>query len=205
MLSDTLGKLEIKETTAKSILSDIIMIDGYNNDIQRYLKDEQRLLSKISESGYTRSLQEAISDQNSVKSLIKNICNTLEKNQHELSEYNESLHALQIQQNKITSDELNIKSKMQDVKGVMNKLKDLQNLEATLSIELDSTREAIEPIQKQLEICIKNFDQIKKQHKQNIEMSRKEVILNQLYKKLFSIKQFSFFFRLCCGKKNFKK
>lgn len=153
------------------------MIDSYNNDIQRYIKDEQRLISKISESGSTRSLQEAISEQSTLKNCIKNIRNILEKKEHELSEYNETLHAMQTQQNKITSDELSLKSKMQDEKGVINKLKDLQNLEATLSIELDSTRETIGPIQEQLETCIRNFDQTKKQHKQKIENNRKEVIL----------------------------
>lgn len=176
-LSDTLGKLETTEATAKSILSDVIMIDSYYNDIQRYIIEEQRLISKISESGSTKSIQEAIFEQNTLKNMIKNVSNTLEKKQHELSEYNETLHGLQSQQNKIISDELNIKSKMQDEKGMMNKLEDLQNLEATLSIELDSRRESISPIEDKLDTCIKNFDQIKKQHKQNIEKKRKEVIL----------------------------
>ncbi|XP_025414138.1 DNA repair protein RAD50 [Sipha flava] len=175
-LSDTLEKLENTEATAKSILSDVIMIDSYYNDIQRYINEEQRLISKINETGSTRSIQEALSEQSTLKKIINNIYNTLEKKQHELSEYNETLHALQIAQNQIVSDELNIKRKLQDEKVMMNKLNDLQNLEATLSIELESSRKSIIPIENQLETCIKNFDQIKKQHEQNIENKRKEIM-----------------------------
>jgi chromosome segregation ATPase len=182
-LSDTLEKLENTEATAKSILSDVIMIDSYYNDIQRYINEEQRLISKINETGSTRSIQEALSEQSTLKKIINNIYNTLEKKQHELSEYNETLHALQIAQNQIVSDELNIKRKLQDEKVMMNKLNDLQNLEATLSIELESSRKSIIPIENQLETCIKNFDQIKKQHEQNIENKRKEVILESILKK----------------------
>lgn len=168
--------MEANETDAKNIQSDVIMIDSFDNDIKRYNKEEERLLTKISASGSTRNLQEAITEQNALKNTINNICNVLEKKQHELNEYNESLHKLQIQQNKITGDELHLKSKMQDEKGIIDKLKDLQNLEATLRFELDNARETIEPIQEKLEMYVNNFELTKKQHHTKIETIRKEVL-----------------------------
>lgn len=176
-LSDENGKLETNETNAKNIQSDIVMIDSFDNDVKRYLKEEQRLTTKMSESGSIRNLQETISEKNALKNTINEICNVLEKKQHELNEYTETLHKLQTQQNKITSDELNIKSKMQDEKSVIDKLKDLQNLEATLSLELDNARETIEPIQEKLNTCINTFEQTKKQQNRQIENNRREVIV----------------------------
>jgi len=176
-LSDENGKLEANEKNAKNIQSDIIMIDSFDNDVKRYIKDEQRLATKMSESGSIRNLQEAISEKNALKNTINEICSVLEKKQYELNEYTETLHKLQTQQNKITSDELNIKSKMQDEKSVIDKLKDLQNLEATLSLELDSAREAIEPIQEKLDTCINDFEQTKNQQRRKFENNRKEVIV----------------------------
>lgn len=170
------GKLETNETNAKSIQSDIVMIDSYINDIIRYEKEEQRLVKKISESGSIRNLQEAINEQTSVKNTINSICNILENSQYELNEYNETLHDLQTQQNKITTDELKIKSNMQAEKGLLDKLNDLQNLEATLSFELDNAREALEPIQEKLKNCIKNYEQTKGQQNKKIENDRKEVL-----------------------------
>lgn len=175
---DENGKLETNETNAKNIQSDIVMIDSFDNDVKRYLKEEERLTTKMSESGSIRNLQETISEKNALKNTINEICNVLEKKQHELNEYTETLHKLQTQQNKITSDELNIKSKMQDEKGVIDKLKDLQNLEATLSLELDNARETIEPIQEKLNTCINTFEQTKKQQNRQIENNRREVIVS---------------------------
>lgn len=177
-LSDENGKLETNETNAKNIQSDIIMIDSFDNDVKRYLKEEQRLTTKMSESGSIRNLQDTISEKNALKNTINEICNVLEKKQHELNEYTETLHKLQTQQNKITSDELNIKSKMQDEKSVIDKLKDLQNLEATLSLELDNARKTIEPIQEKLNTCINTFEQTKKQQNRQIENNRREVIVS---------------------------
>jgi len=153
------------------------MIDSFENDVRRYSKEEQRLTTKMTESGSIRNLQEAISERNALKSTINEICNVLEKNQYELNEYTEMLHKLQTQQNKITSDELNIKSKMQDEKSVIDKLNDLQNLEATISLELDSARETLEPIQEKLYACINTFEETKKQQSRKIENNRKEVIV----------------------------
>lgn len=151
-------------------------MDSFYNDIKRYKKEEERLVTKISASGFTRNLQEAIAEQNVLKNTINDICNILEKNQYELNEYNETLHKLQNQQNKLTNDELNLKSKMQDEKGIINKLNDLQNLEATLSLELDNAKETIEPIQEKLEMYVNKFEQTKKQHNKKIENNRKEVL-----------------------------
>ncbi|XP_029343905.1 DNA repair protein RAD50 isoform X3 [Acyrthosiphon pisum] len=176
-LSDENGKLETNETNAKNIQSDIIMIDSFDNDVKRYSKEEQRLTTKMTESGSIRNLQEAISERNALKSTINEICNVLEKKQYELNEYTEMLHNLQTQQNKITSDELNIKSKMQDEKSVIDKLNDLQNLEATISLELDSARETLGPIQEKLDTCINTFEQTKKQQSRKIENNRKEIII----------------------------
>ncbi|CAI6346339.1 unnamed protein product [Macrosiphum euphorbiae] len=176
-LSDENGKLETNETNAKNIQSDIIMIDSFDNDVKRYSKEEQRLTTKMTESGSIRNLQEAISERNALKSTINEICNVLEKKQYELNEYTETLHKLQTQQNKITSDELHIKSKMQDEKSVIDKLNDLQNLEATISLELDSARETLEPIQEKLDTCIITFEQTKKQQSRQIENNRKEIII----------------------------
>jgi len=176
-LSDENGKLETNETSAKNIQSDIIMIDSFDNDVKRYLKEEQRLTRKISECGSIRNLQEAISEKNALKNTINEICNVLEKKQYELNEYTETLHKLQTQQNKIISDELNIKSKMQDEKSVIDKLNDLQTLEVTISLELDSARETLGPIQEKLDTCINTFEQTKKQQSRTIENNRKEVIV----------------------------
>lgn len=153
------------------------MIDSFDNDVRRYIKEEQRLATKMCGSGSNRNLQEAISEQNALKNTVNEISNVLDKKQYDLNEYNDTLHKLQMQNNTIKSDELNIKSKMQDERSVIDKLKDLQNLEATLSLELENARETIEPIQKKLVTCIKNFEQTKIQQSRNIENNRKEVIL----------------------------
>lgn len=171
------------------------MIDSFDNDVKRYLKEEQRLTTKMSESGSTRNLQEAISERNALKSIINEICNVLEKKQYKLNEYTETLHKLQTQQNKITSDELNIKSKMQDEKSVIDKLNDLQNLEATISLELDSARETLEPIKEKLDTCINTFEQTKKQQSRTIENNRKEVIVYSIINyQTFSILIFIYLF-----------
>lgn len=151
-------------------------MDSFDNDIKRYKKEEERLVTKIKASGFTRNLQEAIAEQNILKKTINDICNILEKNQYELNEYNETLHKLQNEQNELTSNELNLKSKIQDEKGIINKLKDLHNLEATLSIELDDAREKIEPIQEKLKKYVNDFEQTKTQHNKTIEKKRKEVL-----------------------------
>lgn len=174
-LVDENGKLETNETSAKNIQSDVIMIDSYINDIVRYEKDESRLVTKISESGSIRNLHEAITEQKSLKNTISGICNILEKKQYELNDYNETLHELQTQHNRITTNELNIKSNMQDQKSLLDKLNDLQTLETTLSFELDNARETIEPIQENLRMCISNFEETKKQQIKKIENIRKEV------------------------------
>lgn len=180
-LTEKNGKLETDETNAKNIQSDVIMIDRYYTDVKQYNEKEQVLATKISKSGSTRNLQEAINELKILRSTLNNINNVLDKNQHELDEFKETLFKLQGQQNELTNEELNIKRKMQDEKGIIDKLKDLQNLEATLSLELDNAREAIEPIQENLEKCIKNLEHTKKQHNKNIENNRKEVRM-PLYK-----------------------
>lgn len=153
------------------------MIDSYINDIKRYQKDELNLISKIGESGSNRSLQEAITEQKFLKNTVNDIYNILEKKQNELNTYNEKLYELQTQQGKIKTDELSIKIKMQDQNTILDKLKDLQNIEATLKFELDIARESIEPVQKQLATNITNLEQTKKQQHKIIENKRKEVCL----------------------------
>lgn len=170
-------KLESNELNAKSIQSDIIMIESYINDVKRYQKEELHLATKMNESGSKRSLQEAITEQKSLKSTVNNICNVLEENQNKLNTYNETLHEFQAQLSKIKTDELSIQIKMQDEKTILDKLNELQNLEATLSFELDSARESIKPIQKNLEISIMNLNQTKEKQNKIIENNRKEVLL----------------------------
>lgn len=151
------------------------MIDSFVNDIKRYQKDELHLISKISESGSNRSLQEAITEQKTLKNIVNDIYHILEEKQNDLNTYNGTLHKLQTQHSKIKTDELNIKIKLQDENIMLDKLKDLQNIEATLSFELDIARESIEPIQKQLETSITDLEQTKKQQNKIIENKRKEV------------------------------
>lgn len=186
-LSDDNRKLELNETDAKNIQSDVIMIDSFDNDVKRYKKEEERLITKISASGFTRNLQEAIAEQNVLKNTVNNICNDLEKKQYELNEYNETLLKLQTYQNKLTSDELHLKSKMQDEKSIIDKLEDLQNLEANLSLELDNARKTIEPIQEKLKMYVNNFELTKKQHSKRIENNRKEVLPLIINKIVFTI------------------
>lgn len=174
-LTEKNGKLETDETNAKNIQSDVIMIDRYYNDLKQYNEKEQCLAIKLSKSGSTRNLQEAINEQKILRNTLNNISNVLDKNEHELNEFKETFFKLQGQQNKLKNEELNIKQKIQDEKGIIDKLKDLQNLEATFSLELDNAREAIEPVQENLEKCIKHLEHAKKQHNKIIENSRKEV------------------------------
>lgn len=169
-------KLETNELNAKSIQSDIIMIENYINDVKKYQKEESHLATKMNESGFNRSLQEAITEQKSLKSTVNNICNVLEENQNKLNTYNETLHEFQAQLSKIKTDELSIQIKMQDEKIILDKLNELQNLEATLSFELDSARESVEPIKKNLEMSIINLSQTKEQQNKIIENKRKEVL-----------------------------
>lgn len=174
---DENGKLETNESNAKNIQSDIIMIDNYINDIIRYEKEEDRLIKKISTSGSIRNLQEAITEQSSLKNCINSICNVLEKNQYELNEYNETLNSIQTEQNQITTDELNIKSKIQAKSGLLDKLNHLQNLETILNMELNNSREAIVPIHEKLINYINNYEQTKEQQNKQIENDRKEVFI----------------------------
>lgn len=170
------GKLETDEMSAKNIQADVIMIDSYHNDINRYKKDEQNLVAKISQSGSTRNFQEAITEQQILRNTLKDICNILEKRQHELNEYSETLYKLQTQQNTIVSDELNLKHEMQDEKIIIDKLKDLQNLELTLNLELDNTKKIVQPIQEKLDSFINNLEQTKKDQNKKIESDRKKVM-----------------------------
>lgn len=168
--------LEANEVNAKSIQSDIIKIDSYINDVRRYQKEELHLAKEMNESGFNRSLQEAITEQKALKSTVNNICNVLEENQNKLNTYNETLHELQAQLSKIKNDELSIQIKMQDEKTILDKLNELQNLEATIRFELDSAREDIKPIQKNLEMSINNLNKTKEQHNKIIENNRREVM-----------------------------
>lgn len=152
------------------------MIDSYYNDINRYTKDEQRLVKKIGEFGYTRNLQEAINEQKLLRSTLNDICYIFEKKQCELTEYNKTLYELQAQQNKITTDELNIKCKIQDEKGALEKLNELKFVETALNVELDEAKNSIEPIKKKLERLIKKLDETKKLQNDEITKNRKDVL-----------------------------
>ncbi|VVC25617.1 Hypothetical protein CINCED_3A008104 [Cinara cedri] len=184
-LLDSNGKLETNETNAKNIQSDVIMIDSYYNDISRYTKDEQRLIKTIVESGSTRNLQEAINEQNSLRSILNDICNVLEKKQHEITEYNETSFKLQVKRNKIINEELTIKCKIQDEKSALDKLNELNIIETVLRVELDEAKNTVEPIQKKLEEHIKKLEETKKFQNEKITNNLKEIML--LEKKFLEI------------------
>lgn len=175
-LIDDNRKLETNETSAKNIQSDVIMIDSYYNDISRYTKDEQRLVEKIGESGFTRDLQAAINEQKLLRSTLNDICNAFENKQCELTEYNETLYKLQADQNKITTDELNINSKIQDKKGALEKLNELYLVKTALSVELEDAMNTVEPVKKKLEEHIKIFEETKKLQNEKIINDRKDVL-----------------------------
>lgn len=175
-LSNENKKLEIDETTAKNIQPDVLMMSSFIHDIKNLEMDEQKLVTKISNSGSIRNLQEAISEQKSLKETVTNIFNFLENKQYELDKYNEALHELQQQLNKITSEELSIKTKIQAEKGLVDKLNNLQHLESTLSLELDDARLTLGPIEENLKSCIKSLEETKKQQNIKIENDRREVL-----------------------------
>lgn len=175
-LLDDNRKLESNETSAKNIQSDVIMIDSYYNDISRYTIDEQRLVKKIGESGFTRDLQAAINEQKSLKSTLNDICNAFENKQYKLTEYNETLYKLQADKNNITTDELNINSKIQDKIGAQEKLNELYIVKTALSLALNNAVNTVEPIRKKLEEHIKVFEETKKLHNEIIANNRKDVL-----------------------------
>lgn len=175
-LTEVNKKLETNETSAKNIHSDIIIIDSCINEIARLEKEENRLVTKINNSGAKRNLQEAITEQKIFKNTLITIEKFLENKQHELDIYNEKLNELQQLQNKITTEELNIKSKLQAEKSLVDKLNDLQLHESVLSVELVNAKKAIGPIEQKLEARIKDLEQTKNQQNEKIENDRKEVL-----------------------------
>ncbi|XP_050538182.1 DNA repair protein RAD50 [Daktulosphaira vitifoliae] len=174
-LSENNSKLEVDESNTKAIQSDITLIDSYTNEISHLEKKEHQLENKLSITGFKKTLQEALSEQSSIRSLLYDTNKSLENNQNALAKYNEILHELQQKKNKITSEELDIKTQVQAEKGLMDKLVDLQTLKTSLRNELDVAINSIEPVKDNLNRCSKSLEQKKKKHILLIEEEGKKI------------------------------
>lgn len=172
------SKLEVDESNAKAIQSDITLIDSYTSEISRLEEKEHCLVTKLNTTGSNKTLEEALSEQSSIRSLLSATNENLEINQNALAKYNETLHELQQKKNKITSEELEIKTKVQAEKGLMDKLVDLQTLETALRIELNDARNSIGPVKDNLIAYSKSLEQTKKKHLLLIEEEAEKVMIN---------------------------
>ncbi|XP_050431773.1 DNA repair protein RAD50 isoform X2 [Adelges cooleyi] len=175
VVSENNVKLETDESNAKVIQSDITLIDNYINETARLEEKEQLLVAKISKSGSSRNLHEALSEQSSIRSTLSAVCKNIENNGSVLVKYNENLHELQQKKNMVTTEELKIKSSVQAEKGLMEKLIDLQSLETTLNVELNEARSALEPIKSNLILYASKLEQTKKKHILQIEQDGKKI------------------------------
>lgn len=174
-LKAELVKPQSDEILAKKIQGDVVLLDQLQTEIRKLDKEIEKVEAKLPPAGSSRSLQEAINDQQTVRKELNSIIKNIQTLQAKRNKHNEKLHSLQTQKNRIVEDKLKIQSKVQAKKQLEDKLADLRALEIVLLEEIDSIGHQITPVSDKLDEAIVEKDKAYANHRSQLEEERKKL------------------------------
>uniref|UniRef100_A0A1B6C3H1 Zinc-hook domain-containing protein n=2 Tax=Clastoptera arizonana TaxID=38151 RepID=A0A1B6C3H1_9HEMI len=186
-IEDELLSPRSDEVLAKSVLGDAVLLDQHLSELRKLDKEIDKIQSKLPSKSFSRNLKEALEEQTKLRSDLSKTNKCIETLRNKKNSYNQRLHQLQIEKNKITGEKLKMQEGIQKKKQLEERLAELQGLEVVLLEEINEINEKIVPVTDQLESTSKEKEQLRISNKQVINKERQKI--NEVQKRCEEIKK----------------
>lgn len=173
------------EDMANCVMGDATLIDQLERDLSRIKQEIASLSSRIPHNESSRGMQEAITEQESLRIDIRTARSNVESQRNKLSQHTERLQKLKEYRNELISQQLNIRKSLQDKDHLVTKRAELENKIVELESENKDLQTQVEPLKQKLNEAIRTKDEQKTLNRNTLEQSRSR--FNDLKKKLDDI------------------
>ncbi|XP_069688803.1 DNA repair protein RAD50 isoform X2 [Periplaneta americana] len=174
-LESSLFEPQADKEMAEKVQPDVVLLDQHYADLQKTQKEIERLEARLPAGNSSRSMQEALNDQEKLKSEVNGIRRTLEELQHKLTNHTDRVQRLKEEKNQLTEEQLKIKGAEKQREQLEEKQLELQGLEAVLNDEVDKLRESLAKSKKNLETAVKEKDSKKQENKEKIAKEQTQI------------------------------
>ncbi|GLV43469.1 rad50 [Carabus blaptoides fortunei] len=174
-LKDLKNKILIpqkNEVLANSVMGDATLIDQHERELSKIKQEIMSLSSRIPHNESSRGMQEAITEQESLRIDIRTARSNVESQRNKLSQHTERLQKQKEFRNELISQKLSIRKNLQDKDHLVAKRADLENKIVELDDEYKNLQTQVEPLKKELNEAIRTKDEEKTANRNKLEQSR---------------------------------
>ncbi|XP_044737311.1 DNA repair protein RAD50 [Chrysoperla carnea] len=175
-LQQTLTPVQENHDLAQSVSSDVAVLDKHLAELKKIktkVGDLEGQMSTATTS--TRTLQEALNEQENLKSEMTTARRQVDTLQTRLNNFNEQKQYLSETKNKLVQQQLNIEKNIQGIVQIQARFAELQATESKLSTEVATLEDELLPVKKELDHAIDKKSQAKKDNKKKIDKSQSEI------------------------------
>ncbi|GFG30387.1 hypothetical protein Cfor_05842, partial [Coptotermes formosanus] len=153
---------------AETVQPDVVLLDQHHTELQKLQREIDRLEAKLPAGRSSRSMQEALNEQERVKSEVQNIRHAIDDGQQKLTRHTDRLQELRDEKNRLTDERFKIEGGVRQRKQLEERQSKLQEIEAVLNEEACS-------LQEKLGESRMNFDTASKE-KNAARLNNKEIL-----------------------------
>ncbi|GBP22396.1 DNA repair protein RAD50 [Eumeta japonica] len=134
---------EHKLQTAKNLLGDMPLLDGFLREIKALTKDFEKIKAQCAGLEGEMTFDEATEKQSALRQKINALKLKIKSNQSKLNEHTKKLQSMMQKKNKLKEEYLNIQKKVQEVCTLQENLKQSESNHEKYIIELKSLQDSI--------------------------------------------------------------
>lgn len=128
---------------AETMQPDVVLLDEHHTQLQKLQREIDRLEAKLPAGISSRSMQEALNEQERVKSEVQKIRRAIDDEQQKLVRHTDRLQELRDEKNRLTDECFKIEGGVRQRKQLEEKQSKLQAIEAGLNEEACSLQEKL--------------------------------------------------------------
>ncbi|PNF31007.1 hypothetical protein B7P43_G02060 [Cryptotermes secundus] len=194
-LESTLMEPQADKVMAEKVQPDIVLLDQHYIELQKLQREIDRLEEKLPAGRSSRSMQQALNEQEQLKSEVSKIRRVIEDSQQKLTRHTERLHELRDEKNRLTEESFKVEGGMRQRNQLEERQSELQEGEAVLNEEMVGLQEKLGESRRNFDTATKEKDITRLKNKEILskeqnQLSEYQKQIGEIHRHQNSIKDF---------------
>lgn len=166
---------QLDKKLAETVQPDVVLLDQHHTELQKLQREIDRLEAKLPAGKSSRSMQEALNEQEEVKSEVQKIRRALDDAQQKLTRHTDRLQELRDEKNRLTDECFKIEGGVRQRKQLEEKQSELQTTEAVLNEEACRLQEKLGESKMNFDTATKEKNAARLKNKETLTKEQKQL------------------------------
>ncbi|XP_066998593.2 DNA repair protein RAD50 [Anabrus simplex] len=173
--NDLMGP-QADEDMAKSIQSDVVLMDQCQVELRRLDREVEKIQARLPAGASSRSLEEAIQEQDKLRAESTAIQQTIDLAKEKLNTHERKLQKIRERKNELVEEQLKIQGGAQQLKQAEERLIELQSTEALMEEEIDELKTKLSTARTNFNDTTNSWNELRKKNRMRLDRERNTVL-----------------------------